>query len=134
MPPPPAAAWAAGVEGLADVQLQRLRTCAGVATRSTAAGRSLTLDLALANSDGLGSSTKDTDTSDPFIAANVGPILVLGQAVWNGTVPIAQFQITLWGEAERLRSAKMPWKQVRGPTGAFLATLARLGWKARAAR
>ncbi len=76
------ALWGCGVDGISDAQLHRIRTTAGVATRSVAAGRSLTIDLALSAAEGPGEKICRT-VCDPFVSATIKPAAFWARAVWS---------------------------------------------------
>ncbi|CAK0790896.1 unnamed protein product [Prorocentrum cordatum] len=114
----PSLLYGVKVMGMADANLGQLRQSVSTAMRGNAKGRS-TFSTLLAND-------KDQGT-----LANSSPILA-----WAQTRQEAEEDQSL---VTRLRTAwkrwvlqvgfaKVPWQHVRGPAGAFVATVQRLGW------
>ena len=76
------------------------------------------------------------DDVDPGILANSSPILAWAQA-WQeaeGDPSLVTRLQTAWKRwVIELGLAKVPWQKARGPAGAFVATVRRLGWMTQAA-
>ncbi|CAK0813185.1 unnamed protein product, partial [Prorocentrum cordatum] len=100
----PSLLYGVNVMGMADTKLGELRQSVATAMAGNAKGRSTYLTLL-------------ADDVDPGILANASPILAWAQT---------------WQEAEDDPSL-VPRLQVRGPAGAFVATVKRLGWMTQAA-
>ena len=115
----PACAYGFKVTGMPDGELQRVRRLVRAATALKVHGKSLTLALMLDSNPQL----------DPAFAANRGPVQQWASIVWSKAAPIRELQVA-FDQALRV-AGQAPWKQVRGPAGATVATLQRLGWKAK---
>ncbi|CAK0899811.1 unnamed protein product [Prorocentrum cordatum] len=74
--------------------------------------------------------------ADPAIRANTEPLVnwaMAWQEVANQDGLHAQLQSAWKKWALRVGRARAPWQQMRGPAGAFIATVQRLGWETLAA-
>ncbi|CAK0894743.1 unnamed protein product [Prorocentrum cordatum] len=113
----PSLLYGVNVLGMADTKLGELRQSVATAMAGNAKGRSTYLTLL-------------ADDVDPGILANASPILAWAQT-WQeaeddpSLVPRLQAAWKRW--VLRVGLAKAPWQQVRGPAGAFVATVKRLG-------
>ncbi|CAK0810705.1 unnamed protein product [Prorocentrum cordatum] len=119
----PALLYGSSIVGTADSKLKELRRNVATAMERNTEGKSTALTLL-------------SDRIDPGILANSGPTIAWATA-WQEALDDA-------GLADRLHSAwrtwvmkiykcKAPWLTVRGPAGAFVATVKRLGWVTQAA-
>ena len=102
-----------------NTDLMQLRRMLRSAACAHTAGRSLTIDLAL-----LG------EKFDPAYLVNRSPIEMWAQAFWDSWVPRGRF-VAVWHAAcMGVKEGKgSPWSKVRGPGGAVLATMKRIGWE-----
>ena len=104
--------------GINDTQLFQLRRQARKAACRHTAGRNLTIDLAL-----LG------DQVDPAYRCNRDPILMWLQGLWDHRLPRAWMQTAFLRATHDMAKCKRPWQVVKGPAGAVVATLRRIGWR-----
>ena len=115
--------YGAQVMGISDTRLSELRHSVAATAGGNHKGRSSQLVLL-------------ADGADPGVAANTAPILAWANA-WNEThhqprlVEHLQAAWKRW--VLKVARAKVPWQVVRGPAGAFIATVRRLGWQTQAA-
>ena len=82
------------------------------------AGRDLTVDLALLGPD-----------VDPAYLCNREPILMWLRCCWDHVVPVQWTAIAFDMAKQEVWPASNPWSKVRGPAGAVVATLKRIGWE-----
>ncbi|CAK0817199.1 unnamed protein product, partial [Prorocentrum cordatum] len=111
------------VMGMANATLASLRQSVATSFRGNTMGRSSPLTL-LAHG------------ADPAIRANTEPLVnwaMAWQEVANQDGLQAQLQSAWKKWVLRVGRARAPWQQVRGPAGAFIATVQRLGWETLAA-
>ncbi|CAK0805345.1 unnamed protein product, partial [Prorocentrum cordatum] len=119
----PSLLYGVQVMGMADTKLGELRQSVATSLQGNTKGRSTFLALL-------------ADDVDPGTLVNSAPILAWAQA-WRETyrqpelIPELQAAWQKW--ALRVGRAKSPWQIVRGPAGAFVATVRRLGWMTQAA-
>lgn len=113
----PAGKYGVGITGVSDTLLRSLRARARRATYLHTAGRSLTIDLAFAGGE-----------TYPAYVANREPIVRWLSALWDQVIPdqclVRAFHIAMQAQAD----GKRRWAKVRGPAGAVVATLHRIGW------
>ncbi|CAK0854507.1 unnamed protein product, partial [Prorocentrum cordatum] len=111
------------VMGVADTKLGELRQSVATSLQGNTKGRSTFLALL-------------ADDVDPGALANSAPILAWAQA-WRETDSQPELTPELqaaWKRCVlRVGRVKSPWQLVRGPAGAFVATVRRLGWMTQAA-
>ena len=74
------------------------------------------------------------DFMDPATRHHKDLVTQWAAAVWDGTPELAELQAALDGAKVRARRARVQWASVTGPSGAFLLTLQRLGWRPYSAR
>ena len=127
----PAATYGAEVNGISDAELLRLRRLAGAAMRPKVQGRSLSMLLLL--------------NRDPTWRANCAPFLQYSKEAWRawtqtgheGCLSLQRLRY-LWERGVTGKNGfstlisptgKRRWGRVRGPMGAMLLTLHRLGWR-----
>ena len=113
----PALLYGVGVTGMSGTDLRTARVLCRSAFQISTAGRSLTLDLAMAG-----------EGTDPAIRAHVEPVQYLCRALWDDWLPRAVILRALSGAASRVAHAARPWAVVRGPASGLAATLLRVGW------
>ncbi|CAK0893879.1 unnamed protein product, partial [Prorocentrum cordatum] len=119
----PSAMYGAQVMGMANATLASLRQSVATSFRGNAMGRSSPLTLL-------------AQGADPAIRANTEPLVnwaMAWQEVANQDGLQAQLQSAWKKWVLREGRARAPWQQVRGPAGAFIATVQRLGWETLAA-
>ncbi|CAE8708612.1 unnamed protein product, partial [Polarella glacialis] len=105
------------VTGVPNKELQHIRRLVRSAAALRVHGRSLTLALMLDGNPQL----------DPAFIANRAPLQQWASTIWSKSVPIVNLQVAF---DQALRNAgAAPWRQVRGPAGAVVATLQRIGWQ-----
>ncbi|CAK0796433.1 unnamed protein product [Prorocentrum cordatum] len=118
----PALLYGSSVVGMADSKLTELRKNVAAAMEGNNTGRSTALTLL-------------SDRADPGILANSGPIIAWATA-WQEALEDDQLAARLqsaWRTwVMKIYKCKAPWLTVRGPTGAFVATVRRLGWMTQA--
>ena len=66
--------------------------------------------------------------TDPAYEAHVQPIIACAKAIWEGLFPLRQMLQLAAAAKVKLTRATSPWKAVRGPAAAFIATAARWAW------
>jgi len=113
----PAMLWGAGVTGMNNTCLAFARrvTRQGMVTKT--AGRSLTLDLIMAG-----------DGVDPIFRVSEEPLKMWLGALWNGSYHKGDMLRTLSTAIAEVQESPRPWSRVKGPAGALVATVGRLGW------
>ena len=116
----PAAVYGMSVTGATRAQTWRLRAAAHTALHARTAGRSATVDLALAS--------RDPTKVDPIYKCYTAPIFSLSACLWEDWLPRGWVVRTLAGAARRLDAAKSLWGRVNGPCAAALASMQRIGW------
>ena len=114
----PAGTYGVKVTGIPDRQLLQLRRHVRNATVPRTAGRDLTVDLALLGRD-----------VDPAYVCNREPILMWLRCCWDRVVPVEWTAIAFDMAKQEVWGASNPWSKVRGPAGAVIATLKRIGWQ-----
>ncbi|CAK0909131.1 unnamed protein product, partial [Prorocentrum cordatum] len=118
----PALLYRSSVVGMADSKLTELRKNVAAAMEGNNKGRSTALTLL-------------SDRADPGILANSGPIIAWATA-WQEALEDDQLAARLqsaWRTwVMKIYKCKAPWLTVRGPAGAFVATVRRLGWMTQA--
>lgn len=107
------------VTGVSCAVLRRLRSAARSACYTHAAGRSLTVDLALCG-----------DKFDPAYKCNREPIVAWMRGMWDSLVHRTRLVRAFNAAIRAQNGVKNKWKTVRGPAGAALATMHRRGWSA----
>ena len=111
--------YGAEVAGAPPSLLRQMRAAARACLTDRTAGKSLTLDLALR--DG---------RPDPAYLLMRAPLVQWARAVGLRSVPPGWLHRT-WHEAQRAAGGTLSaWSVVRGPAGAVVASLGRLGWTA----
>ncbi|CAK0842270.1 unnamed protein product, partial [Prorocentrum cordatum] len=119
----PSAMYGVPVMGMASSTLAHLRQSVATSFRGNTMGRSTPLVLL-------------AEDADPSIRANTEPLVDWALA-WQEVADQPDLRHQLQGEWERwvyrVGRVKTPWLQVRGPAGAFAATIKRLGWITQAA-
>ena len=111
--------------GIADTHLHQLRVNTAAAHAAATSGKQVDAVLYLADGG-------TAAPADPTYAAHVLPIVTWATALWQRWVPAAQMIRAADRAAVRVLSSGIPrWQLVSGPAGAFVATLARLGWTRR---
>ena len=119
----PSIMYGAQVMGLSDTRLSELRHSVAATAGGNHKGRSSHLVLL-------------ADGSDPAVAAYTAPILAWAKA-WKEThlqPNLREHLQAAWKKwVMRVARARVPWQVVRGPAGAFVATVRRLGWQTQAA-
>ena len=122
-----AALYGARVNGISNVALEKLRTIVRAATSTRAQGGSASIDLVL---------QKQRDI-DPAFAGNTLPLLQwafkVKVAARCGDMRILDIHRKAWCAAMAnmamcLQSDDNPWKHIRGPASACIATIGRIGW------
>jgi len=114
----PAGLYANSVTGLPPSQLLKMRRLARQGGSLRSAGRNLTLDLLMVG-----------PKHDPAYKANRDPIIAWHKALWDQRIP-RPWQAVAFSYAIKL-PRKRTWSHVRGPSGAVVATLRRIGWEPR---
>ena len=82
----------------------------------------LDLTLALANGSLRG-------RADPAFAAHEDPIGKWSEAVWSQWLPRAALDKLVQFALSLVSAGTVPWRAVRGPASAFVASALRLGWQ-----
>ncbi|CAK0868864.1 unnamed protein product [Prorocentrum cordatum] len=119
----PSAMYGAQVMGMPNSTLTALRQSAATSFRGNTMGRSTPLTLL-------------AQGADPATRANTEPLLnwaMAWQEVANQDGLQEQLQSAWKQWVVRVRASRAPWQQVRGPAGAFITTVQRLGWRTLAA-
>jgi len=118
----PAMLWGSGVTGVNNTCLRAMRQMARAGVILNTKGRSLTLDLML-----LG------DKFDPVYWATEAPVKWWLCELRRSTKLKGQMLRAFGGAIRDVGTAKNPWSLVRGPAGAVVASLRRVGWKCKTA-
>ena len=113
--------------GVAPTLLHRQRQTAAMAMSGGTRGKSLDLSLLLADE-------KEKDETDPMFAASKAPIVKWAEAVWHSWWPVTTMDKMVSKARVALAKADFPWMRVVGPSSAFVATAARIGWTITSAR
>ncbi len=107
--------------GVSSAALLARRRAVAAAIGSEAAGRSLDLDLLLADGPSEG-------YVDPAFEAHAAPLAMWAEASWMQWAPRHALNTTMAKVKLKLLHASRPWARVTGPAAAVVATAARLGW------
>eukprot|EP00973_Karenia_brevis_P010708 1450986-Karenia_brevis.AAC.1 len=110
------------VTGASDTQVAKMRSTAAHLLSDARQGRSITLQLMLADSS-------PSQQTDPMFLASELPIVAWANEIWSGECSRALLKMTLAEQRTKLAKAKHPWAKVHGPVGAFVLTCARLHWQ-----
>ena len=117
----PAVTYGVEVVGMADTQLQNIRSAIARATTPDGGGKNP--DLVLWACD------TQHGTTDPAFDAHVLPLQFWAMAWWQKWRPRATLQLAVRGGQRKLSgSLNSPWQRVTGPATAVVATAGRLGW------
>lgn len=110
----PALDYGVSVTGLAEAELQSMRTQVFKAIEARPEGKSRTLALMLMPQKHL----------DPIFAATLEPVVALATALWEQWLPRKVLSDCMDWTCGHVRS----WGQVRGPLAAALLSMRRVGW------
>ena len=113
--------WGLHVIGIATTPLQTWRREVARGCAAAAAGKSVDLVLALADS-------RVSQTTDPAFDAHVPPLVYWAHAVWSSLRPAPALAEALVCAQRRIDSAASMWSVVTGPASAVIASASRLGW------
>jgi hypothetical protein len=120
----PAACYGSEILGFSNQELLKMRRLASHALQPRGQGRSLTAVLAV--------------HGDPVAKAMLAPIVRWAREVWQVSCGKKGAGFSLprlrrcWEIVQR-KEATLSWSSIRGPVGACLLTIKRLGWKANSA-
>jgi len=119
--------WGAGAHGVTDGDLRRMRRAAAAEVSDAAKGGSVTMKLMMASESG---------TADPAYEANYAPLRCWAEAWHEAGARDSKakpgrsgLQASFQKAVHRQHRATQPWRRVRGPAGAVVATLKRLEWR-----
>ena len=117
----PSITFGATVTGISDSMFKQARRLVAAAAGCAGNGRSITLSMLL--SDG-----SSNGCLDPAFAFTEGPAKAWAREIWDGIIPFAVLDRSMQRASASLHRARQPWRRVRGPAGALLLTLRRIGW------
>eukprot|EP00959_Pyramimonas_sp_CCMP1952_P043786 915064-Pyramimonas_sp.AAC.1 len=108
--------YTAKVQGMSDTQLQKVRSLSGHAQFGSARGRSRTMEFLLSH----------CPRSDPTFIADEYPLAYWMKAKWEQWVRPKAMALAFMHAQNHTKT----WQSVKGPAGAVLMTLRRMGWRA----